>query len=120
MLTKLQSLLSLSNFYLKSMLGFSHIAWALSQVTMGGGKEKFVWDGSQKQVFDDLKQLLCSAPVFSLPYLQQPFEIDTYASDYVVGVVLPHHDHHVAYHNETLSYVVHKYPTYNKELYSIV
>jgi hypothetical protein len=42
-LTELQSFLGLANFYHRFMLGFSHIAWALSQVTRGGGKEKFVW-----------------------------------------------------------------------------
>jgi hypothetical protein len=36
-LTKLQSFLGLANFYRRFMLGFSHIAWALSQVTKGGG-----------------------------------------------------------------------------------
>jgi hypothetical protein len=44
-LTELQSFLGLANFYHRFMLGFSHIAWALSQVTRGGGKEKFVWGG---------------------------------------------------------------------------
>jgi hypothetical protein len=69
------------------MLGFSHIAWALIQETRGGGKEIFLWFLSQKQEFDDLKQRLCSTPMLSLPDLQQPFEIETYASDYVVGVI---------------------------------
>jgi hypothetical protein len=67
------------------VLGFSHIAWALSQITRGGGKEKFAWGWSQQQEFDDLKQRLCSAPVLSLPDLQHPFEIETDASDYVVA-----------------------------------
>jgi hypothetical protein len=98
------------------MLGFSHIAWALSQTTRGGGKAKFVWGRSQQQAFDDLKQHLCSAPVLSLPYMQQPFEIETDASDYAVSDVLTQHNHPVAYHSETLSNVVRKYPTY----YSIV
>jgi hypothetical protein len=102
------------------VLGFSHIAWALSQVTRGGGKEKFVWGLSQQQQFDDLKQCLCSAPILSLPDLQQPFEIETDALDYVVGIVLTQNDHQVAYHSETLSDVVCKYPTYDKEMYSIV
>jgi hypothetical protein len=66
-LTELQSFLGLANFYRRFMLGFSHIAWALSQINMGGGKEKFAWDRSQKQSFDDLKQHLCSTPVISLP-----------------------------------------------------
>jgi hypothetical protein len=102
------------------MLGFSHIAWALSQVTRGGGKEKIVWGLSQQQAFDDLKNILCSSPVFSLPYLQYPFEIEKDASDYVVGIVLTQHNHLVAYHSDTLSYVIRKYPTYEKEMYSIV
>jgi hypothetical protein len=74
----------------------------------------------QQQDFDDLKQCLCSTPVLSLLDLQQPFEIETDASNYVVGIVLTQHGHPVAYHSETLSDDVRKYPTYNKEMYSIV
>jgi hypothetical protein len=48
------------------------------------------------------------------------FEIDIDASDYVVGTVLTQYDHPVAYHSETLSDIVRKYPTYDKEMYSIV
>jgi hypothetical protein len=52
--------------------------------------------------------------------LQNPFEIEEDASDYVVGTVLTHHDHPVAYHSETLSDIVRKYPTYENEMYSIL
>ena len=119
-LTELQIFLGLTNFYHRFVLGFSHIAWALSQVTRGGDKEKFVWGLSQQQVFDDLKKRLCSSPMLSLPYLQHPFEIETDASNYVVGVFLTQHGHPVEYYTKTLSYVVHKYPTYEKKMYSIV
>jgi hypothetical protein len=102
------------------MLGFSHIAWALSQINRGGGKEKFAWGRSQKKVFDDLKQCLCSAPILSLPDLQNSFEIETNASNYAMGAILTQHGHPVAYHSETLSDTIPKYPTYDKEMYSIV
>jgi hypothetical protein len=102
------------------MLGFSHIAWALSQINRGGGKEKFVWGRSQQFFFDDLKQCLCSFLVLSLPYLQHPFDIEKDASDYAVGTIITQHGHPVAYHSETLSDTVRKYPTYEKEMYSIV
>jgi hypothetical protein len=46
---------------------------------------------------------LCSTPILSLPDLKQLFEIETDASDYVVGIVLTQHGHPVAYHSETLS-----------------
>jgi hypothetical protein len=46
------------------MLGFSHIAWDLSQVTRGSGKEIFVWGQSQQKYFGDLKNT-CAQPHFS-------------------------------------------------------
>jgi hypothetical protein len=47
-LTELWSFLGLANFYRWFMLGFSHIAWALSHMTKGGGREKFVWGKEQQ------------------------------------------------------------------------
>ena len=59
-----------------------------------------------------MKQRLCSLLILTLLDLQQPFEIEIDSSDYVVGVVLTHHGHPMAYHSETLSDPVHKHPTY--------
>jgi hypothetical protein len=73
-----------------------------------------VWGLSQQQAFEDLKNHLCSSLVLSLPDMQHPFEIEIDASEYVVGVILTQQGHLVAYHSETLSYVFHKYPTYEK------
>jgi hypothetical protein len=115
-LTKLWSFLGLTNFYRRFVLGLSHIAWAFSQVTRGGGKEKFVWVLLQQQAFDELKKRLFSSLVLSLSDLQHPFEIEIDASDYAVGVILTEHGHPVAYHSETLLDVVRKYPTYDKEM----
>ena len=58
--------------------------------------------------------------MLSLPNLQQPFEIHTYAIDYVLGIVLTQNGHPVAYHGDKLSNAVCKYPTYDKEMYSII
>jgi hypothetical protein len=54
------------------------------------------------------------------PDLQWPFAIETYASDYAISVVLTEQGHLVAYHIENISNVVHRYPTYDKDIYSIV
>ena len=101
-------------------MGFSHITWPLCQVTKGGAKEKFFWSESQQKAFVELKHRLCSTPVLILPELKQPFEIEIDASDYDIGAVLSQQGHPVAYYSETLSDTVHKYPTYEKEMYSIV
>ena len=120
MLTDLCNFLELANFYHRFMFGFSHIAWALIQASKGVGKVKFVWVESQQKAFEELKYHLFSTPVLSLPYLKQPFEIETDASNYVVGAILTQHGHLVAYHSEILLDADHKYPTYDKEMYSIV
>ena len=52
--------------------------------------------------------------MLTLPDLQQPFEIETDASDYAIGEVLTQHGHPMAYHSETLSDTAQKYPTYEK------
>jgi hypothetical protein len=83
-------------------------------VTRGGGKEKNVWGQLQQKAFDDLKKHLCSTPMLSLPDLEHPFEIETDASDYDVGTILIQHGHHMAYHSETQSDIIRKYPTYIK------
>ena len=107
-LTELRSFLGLANFYRRFMLGLSHITWPLSQVTKGGAKAKFFWSENQQKAFAELKHHLCCAPVLTLPDLQQPFEIETDASNYTIGSVLTQQGHPVAY------------PTYDKEMYSIV
>jgi hypothetical protein len=93
-LTKLQNFLGLAKFYYMFVLGFSHIYWALSQVT------KFVWVASQHKSFEDLKFFLCSTLVLIPPELQQPFEIEADASNYAIGVVLTQHGHLVVYHSK--------------------
>jgi nitrate reductase beta subunit len=119
-LTELYNFLGLAKFYHKFVLGFSHIAWSLSQVTKGVGKDKFVWYESRHKSFRELKHCYCSTSLPSLPDLQQPFEIKTDALDYVVGAALTQHGHPMSYYSETLYDAVRKYPTYDKEMYSIV
>ena len=52
--------------------------------------------------------------MLSLPELQWPFETETDALDYVVGIVLTQHGHPMAYHSETLSDTIRKYHTHDK------
>eukprot|EP00253_Pinus_taeda_P031460 PITA_31460 len=111
---ELHSFLGLSNFYSRFVLGFSHITWPLSQLTKGGVKEKFFSYESQQKAFIELKHRLFSAPILTLLDLQQSFEVEIDASDYDIGVVLTQHENLVAYHSETLSDRVWKYPTYDK------
>jgi hypothetical protein len=70
---ELHGFLGLANFYRRFVLGFSHIAWALNQVTRGGSKEQFVWGLCQQQAFEDLNNCLCLSIVLSILDLQHSF-----------------------------------------------
>jgi hypothetical protein len=47
-LTELWRFMGLTNFYQRIVLGFFHIAWDLSHVTKGGGRENFTFKKEQK------------------------------------------------------------------------
>ena len=55
-----------------------------------------------------------------LPDLRQPFEIQTYASDYAMGAVLMQHGNPIPFHSEIFNGSVTNYPTYDKELHALV
>jgi len=89
--------MGLVNFYHRFVFGFSHITWPLNKVIEGGVKENFFGSESQQKAFSKLKHHLCSTLGLILPDLQQPFEIEIDASEYVIGVVLTQEGHLVAY-----------------------
>jgi hypothetical protein len=67
-----------------------------------------------------MKHHLFSELVLMIPDLQQPFDIETDAFDYDIGIVLTHQGHIMDHCSETLSNVVPRYPIYEKYVYSIV
>jgi len=83
-------------------------------------KAKLFWSETLQKVVTELKHHLYYEPMLTFPEIQKPFEIGIDASNYTVGLVLTQQWHLVAYHSETLSDTVQKYPTYDKEMYSFV
>jgi hypothetical protein len=74
------------NFYRKFIMYFSQIAHPLHQLS--NSHSTFIWTNKATNHFFHLKEALCSSPVFHFPYLSQPFEIESDASQYVIGVML--------------------------------
>lgn len=55
---------------------------------MAKGKAKFVWSIQCQTAFENVKSLLCVAPVLVAPQLDQPFKLEVDASLFGAGTVL--------------------------------
>ena len=77
-------------------------------------KKGFQWGGKKKQDFKALKDKISSTPILALPNLRQPFEIQTDASDYAMGIVLLQHGKPITIHSETFNGDVINCPTLKK------
>ena len=106
---ELRSFLGLAKFYRRFILGFSHIAWPLNQLTKGNGKIVFKWTPTQQQAFEQLKNKLCTSTILVLPNFHYPFEIETDASDYACTTMITQSGHPVVFHSETFNNIVRRY-----------
>eukprot|EP00253_Pinus_taeda_P007128 PITA_07128 len=113
----LKSFMGGINFYRNFVSHFSQLARPLHQLSH---QAKFIWDAESEQHFAQIKSALCSAPVLRFPDMNQPFEIETDASQFAIGAVLKQGGHPVAYHSEALADAKLMYSTYDKEFYSLV
>ena len=82
--------------------GFFNVTKFYHMFLLCGAKAKFSWGASKQKSFEDLKRCLCLEPVLTMSNLQQPFEIERDASNYVIGTTLTQHGHLMSYHSETL------------------
>jgi hypothetical protein len=67
-----------------------------------------------------MKQNINQAQVLAFHNLHKPFKVDTNANDYAMGAFLMQGSKPICYHYEMFHGGVLNYPTYNKELYTLV
>jgi hypothetical protein len=63
-------------------------------------KKSSQWGKNQQKAFDKIKTKISQALVIALPNLQNPFEVETDASEYAMGAVLMQGGRPVCYHLE--------------------
>ena len=116
--TEVRSFLGLAGYYRKFVEGFSKIATPLTKLTRK--EEKFIWSEACHNSFDEIKQILTTAPVLTLPSGSEGFTVYCDASRQGLGCVLMQRDKVIAYDSRQLKKHEVNYPTHDLELAAVV
>jgi hypothetical protein len=119
---QLQSFLGLANYYRKLIRNYSQEANPM--VKLLKKDTRFHWGPDQDSSFQQLKDLLSTAPVLRIADPQKPFVIHVDASDNAIGCVLQQEFdgklHPVSFESYTLKPAETRYPIRERELLAIV
>ena len=82
---QVQSFLGFCNFYRRFIQGYSGITRLLTCLT---GNDPWVWGPEQEEAFDQIKTLITTAPILTIPTDDDPFRVEADASEFAIGAVL--------------------------------
>nr|GFC00165.1 putative reverse transcriptase domain-containing protein [Tanacetum cinerariifolium] len=116
--TKIRQFLGLAGYYRRFIEGFSKIAKPMTKLTQK--KVKFEWGDKQEEMFQLLKQKLCSAPILALPEGSEDFIVYCDASNKGLGAVLMQREKVISYASRQLKNHEKNYTTHDLELGAVV
>ncbi|XP_070007294.1 uncharacterized mitochondrial protein AtMg00860-like [Nicotiana sylvestris] len=114
----LRAFLGLCNFYQRFVKNYYLIAMSLTKLLKK--VTPWYWGPRRAEAFNTLKAAMSSSPVFALPNLAKPFEVQIDAFDYALGGVLLQEAHPVAYESWKLKGAEQCYAAHKKELLAVV
>ena len=83
---QLRSFLGLTNYYRRFINQFAELVHVLLHLTKSA--EPWQWGTEEQTCFDNIKELLCTAPILAYPDFSKPFIVHTDACGYGVGGIL--------------------------------
>ena len=116
--TEVRSFLGLASYYRRFVKDFSKIAEQMTQLTQKG--VPFEWANEREQCFQELKNMLVSVSILSIPSGQGGFVIYSDASHRGLGCVLMQHGKVIAYASRQIKIHEKNYPTHDLELAAVV
>ena len=121
---QVQAFLGLANFYRRFIKDFAKVAKPLHTLTKKD--QPWVWGEEQETAFKTLKKAFTTAPILRIPDDENPFRLETDASEFATGAVLSQLDptdklwHPVAFYSKSLNSAERNYEIYDKEMLAII
>jgi hypothetical protein len=116
-LKNLRGFLGLTCYYCKFVRHHGRIATPLTTLTK---KDAFSWAPEETKAFEQLKEVMCKAPVLTTPDFTKTFIVECDASGIRIGVVLMQEGRPLAFESQPLKgNDLHK-PIYEKEMIAII
>nr|GFB66063.1 retrotransposable element Tf2 [Tanacetum cinerariifolium] len=112
--TEIRQFLGLAGYYRRFIEGFSKIAKSMTKLTQKG--IKYDWGKKEENIFQLIKQKLCSASILALPEKSEDFVVYCDASHKGLGAVLMQREKVIAYASRQLKVHERNYTTHNLEL----
>lgn len=79
---QVRTFLGLTGYYRKFIPDYANVAAPLTDLTKKSAPNRVAWSADCGSSFDQLKKALCSFPVLKSPNFNQPFILQTDASDW--------------------------------------
>jgi len=112
----------MASWYRRFVPNFSTVAAPITKLT--GKKAKWNWGEEQEKAFQQLKEVLTSAPVLACPDFTRRFVLQTDASSYGLEAVLIQHQEDgervIAYASRTLNNAERNYSATELECLAVV
>ncbi len=113
----------MAGWYRKFVPNFSTRVASLTDLTRKNCPNQICWTNEAKDAFQDIKAALCKDPVLYCPKFEEPFVLQTDASDTGIGAVLLQGEsdsrHPVAYISRKLHAREARYSTVEKECLAV-